>query len=162
MPCVRIFTVIGKHMLNYTKVALTLSFIIVSASPYSRAAPAPGECPQPRFTGNAPAEYLARSNPLPATPQNLHVGEQLYLGTEGNESCAICHGRQGDGKGELAKQYEPRPRNFACSKTVLGVPDGQLFWIVRFGSPGTAMPPHAKFSDDQIWQLVLHLRRLAK
>ena len=128
----------------------------------SSASPGIGECPQPRFTGKAPAEYLERVNPLDASPQNLSAGEKLYLGPPNNEYCAICHGRKGDGKGALARQYEPPPRNFACAKTVVDVPDGQLFWIIRFGSPDTAMPPHPKLSDEQIWQLVLHLRRLAK
>ena len=149
-------------MMNYNKIAAVFIIVMATALTQSKAASVAAECPQPRFTGKAPAEYLERSNPLPATPQNLRIGEQFYLGTDGNESCALCHGRQGDGRGELAKQYEPRPRNFTCAKTVLEVPDGQLFWIIRFGSPGTAMPPHAKFSDEQIWQLVLHLRRLAK
>ena len=54
------------------------------------------------------------------------------------------------------------PRNFACAATIKGVPDGQLFWIIKFGSPGTAMPPHAALKDEQIWQLILYLRQLAK
>ncbi len=134
----------------------------VAISTNAQGAPAPGECPQPRFTGSAPADYLARTNPLTATPQALKAGEQLFLGTADAEFCSICHGRKGDGKGALAKQYDPPPRNFACAKTVVDVPDGQLFWIIRFGSPETAMPPHRKLSDEQVWQLVLHLRQLAK
>ena len=43
-----------------------------------------------------------------------------------------------------------------------GIPDGQLFWIVRNGSPGTSMPDFRGLSDEQIWQLVLHLRTLAR
>ena len=48
------------------------------------------------------------------------------------------------------------------AKTVNDIPDGQMFWIIRFGTPAGAEPPHKDFSDEQIWQLVLHLRRLAK
>jgi hypothetical protein len=55
----------------------------------------------------------------------------------------------------------PRPRNFRCAVTINDVPDGQLFWIIRFGSPGTSMPPHRKFTDEQIWELVSYLRTLA-
>ena len=135
---------------------------IVATAVLSQVPAAIGECPQPRFTGKAPTEYLERNNPLPAISQNLKAGEQRYLGTVDNESCAICHGRKGDGKGALARQYDPPPRNFTCAKTVNDVPDGQLFWIIRYGSPGTSMPPHANLSDDQTWQLVLHLRNLAK
>ena len=128
----------------------------------ARAAPAIGECPQPRFTGKAPAQFYERINPLPATPEHLSAGERQYLGTPERESCALCHGRKGDGKGPLARQYDPPPRNFACAQTVVNVPDGQLFWIIRYGSPDTAMPPHTNLSDEQTWQLVHHLRKLAK
>ena len=128
----------------------------------AQASPAVGDCPQPRFTGKAPAPIYERSNPLPTTVEHLSAGERRYLGTPEHESCALCHGRKGDGKGALARQYDPPPRNFTCAKTINDVPDGQLFWIIRNGSPGTAMPPHANLSDEQTWQLVHHLRQLAK
>lgn len=157
-------TAIGETMplLRLVTAALAvLSGLVVTAA-LAQTTSVTGQCPQPRFTGKAPAEYLDRVNPLTATPENLRAGEQRFLGSADQEFCAICHGRKGDGKGALASQYDPPPRNFSCAKTVNGVPDGQLFWIIRFGSPGTAMPPHGKLSDEQIWQLVLHLRQLAK
>ena len=124
--------------------------------------PPPGECPQPRFTGKAPEDYLARTNPLAPDRETLKAASRLYLGKEGGIACAVCHGKKGDGKGKMASQFVPRPRNFACAETVNGIPDGQLFWIIRFGSPGTSMPPHPDFSDEQVWQLVLYLRQLAR
>jgi len=124
--------------------------------------PPPGECPQPRFTGKAPEEYYSRKNPFEANDRNLKAGERLYAGGKKSIGCAICHGKKGDGKGELASQFVPRPRNFACAQTVNDIPDGQLFWIIRFGSPGTSMPAHEELGDEQVWQLVLHLRKLAK
>ncbi|MBL8526040.1 MAG: cytochrome c [Betaproteobacteria bacterium] len=121
------------------------------------------DCPQPRFTGKAPDEYYNRKNPFSGTGNpDPRRAQAIFEGTSGSENCAICHGRKGDGRGELSRLYDPPPRNFACAQTVNGVPDGQLFWIIRFGSPGTSMPPHPGLSDDQIWQIVLHLRTLAK
>ena len=122
----------------------------------------PAQCPQPRFTGKAPDDHYDRPNPLQATEANLAAGEAAYLGDARRISCASCHGRNGDGKGPLSSQFDPPPRNFACADTVRGIPDGQLFWIIRFGSPGTSMQAHKKLDDEQIWQLVLHLRRLAR
>ena len=123
---------------------------------------APTNCPQPRFTGTAPEPWIAQSNPLTATDAALDAGALLYQDRKGQPQCAICHGKSGDGRGALSGQYDPPPRNFACAKTINGIADGQLFWIIRFGSPGTAMPPHPKLSDEQVWQLVLYLRQLAK
>jgi mono/diheme cytochrome c family protein len=122
----------------------------------------PGECPQPRFTGKAPDEYYSRTNPLSPAALDLRRAERLYRGRPDKISCASCHGVKGDGKGEMANMFDPPPRNFACARTVNDVPDGQLFWIIRFGSPGTSMPPHPGLSDDDIWQIVLYLRRLAR
>lgn len=119
-----------------------------------------GECPQPRFTGKAPDEYYLRKSPLEAP--DMQAGAQLFNGSGSDGGCTVCHGRRGDGKGPLARQYDPPPRNFACARTVNGVPDGQLVWIIRFGSPGTAMPPHPQFTDNDVWQLVAFLRTLAK
>jgi hypothetical protein len=58
--------------------------------------------------------------------------------------------------------FDPRPRNFQCAATVNGIPDGQLFWIIRYGSPGTSMPPHPKLGDEQVWGVVAYLRKLAR
>ena len=135
------------------------SFLVLSLT-IGHAQPPPGECPQPRFTGKAPDEYYNLVNPL--TGNSDKAAERLYLGKAGNFGCASCHGKKGDGKGPMAKQFDPRPRNFACAQTVNGIPDGQLFWIIRFGSPGTAMPSHPDFTDQQVWELVAYLRHLAK
>lgn len=143
--------------------AILISLPGLLAAPASAQAPAGGiDCPQPRFTGSAPEEYLSRQNPLQAETGPVQEGARLYQGTPGRISCATCHGVKGDGRGPLASQFNPPPRNFACAKTISGVPDGQLFWIIRFGSPGAAMPPHRNLSDEQIWQLVLYLRSLSK
>jgi len=137
-------------------------FMAAAISAVLPAGAAPAECPQPRFTGKAPDEYYTRANPMTAANADPKVGEAIFQGNAGPSNCAICHGVKGDGRGILASQYDPPPRNFSCAMTIKGVPDGQLFWIIRFGSPGTAMPPHPALKDEQIWQLVLYLRQLSK
>ena len=115
------------------------------------------ECPQPRFTGTAPPAIYQQVSPLEANRRNLRAGRELYEDLS-NPSCTVCHGEQGDGRGQLAGQFDPRPRNFACAATVEGIPDGQLFWIIQNGSPGTAMPSFGYLNDEEIWQLVIYLR----
>lgn len=123
---------------------------------------AAGKCPQPRQTPAAPAEFLQRQNPLPAERRNIRAGEALYRAyNDKTLSCTVCHGRRGNGRGPLAEQFTPPPRNFSCAATA-ALPDGQLFWIIRNGSPDTAMPAHPELSDEEIWQLVVYLREFAK
>jgi len=131
------------------------------ACPLALAAPPAAECPQPRFTGKASAEYLERTNPLPSDA-DTGAARRAYLGDGRGLACATCHGKEGDGRGPMASQFSPPPRNFRCAQTVNGIPDGQLFWIIRFGSPGTSMPPHPDFSDAEVWAMVAYLRKLAR
>ena len=94
--------------------------------------------------------------------EGLEEARRLYVGDSRKVSCATCHGAKGDGRGEMADQFDPRPRNVPCAQTVNGIPDGQLFWIIRTGSPGTSMPPHPALSDRQVWSIVNYLRQLAR
>jgi mono/diheme cytochrome c family protein len=151
-------------MANYRQQLVLLSMVSSAALAASAAEPRPtlGECPQPRFTGKAPDTYYRRQNPLSLSDGEMTQARQIFEGKAGRANCALCHGVTGNGKGPLATLYDPPPRNFACAQTVSGIPDGQLFWIIRFGSPGTGMPPNPQLDDRQIWQLVLYLRHLAK
>jgi mono/diheme cytochrome c family protein len=141
-------------------VTLALACLCGSTGTSSQTPPA-GQCPQPRFTGNAPDAIYALSNPLGHSPENIAAGRRLYE-KGAQPACHMCHGMKGDGRGPLAAQFDPPPRNFACAKTVNGIPDGQLFWIIQNGSPGTSMPSFHALREEQLWQLVLYLRELAK
>lgn len=120
-------------------------------------------CPQPRQTATAPADVAAQRNPLPPTWRTRRAGKALYHADNGNTpSCATCHGRRGDGDGVLAGQFTPPPRNFTCTAQLAPLSDGQLFWVIREGSPGTSMPAHPALSAEQAWQLVTYIRGFAE
>lgn len=121
-----------------------------------------GKCPQPRFTEQAPVAVYNLKNPLQNSVAVMNAGEELFMDTSAAVPCMQCHGSNGDGRGAMASMFDPPPRNFSCRKTVDGVPDGQLFWIIKNGSPGTSMPAFNKLSDEEIWQLVHYIRKLAK
>jgi mono/diheme cytochrome c family protein len=121
-----------------------------------------GICPQPRKTVTAPGEYLKLKNPLEATPQNILAGETLFQIDAKPSACRVCHGISGDGLGILFSRVKPKPRNFTCVYTMEELPDGQLFWIIQNGSPGTAMPSFSYLEDNQVWQLILYLRSFSK
>ena len=121
-----------------------------------------GICPQPRQTVKAPDEYLSRSNPVAVTQQNILAGKTLFHIDAKPTACKVCHGISGDGLGILFHRVEPKPRNFTCIHTMDDLPDGQLFWVIKNGSPGTAMPSFSYLADEQVWQLILYLRSFSK
>ncbi len=121
-----------------------------------------GVCPQPRNTQQAPSEFLAKANPLPASAEHTQAGKKLFMETAKPLACVNCHGQKGDGAGPIGAALVPPPRNFTCAATMNDIPDGQLFWIVNNGSTGTGMMPFPELSDREVWQLIHYLRSLAK
>jgi len=121
---------------------------------------ASGICPQNRKTKTAPGGYLRKTNPLVPTKENIQKGKNLFVKDTKPTACKLCHGIRGNGNGSLARGMEPPPRNFTCGKVMKDLLDGQLFWVIRNGSKGTAMPAHKfSLSKEQIWQLILYIRR---
>lgn len=123
-----------------------------TSTPSSTPPPSSAECPQPKFTGRAPDAIYNQRNPIAAL--DAKVGEKLYFDeAPGRYSCSTCHGRSGNGKGPMSSHFIPPPRNLACIR-IANIPEGQVFWTIKNGSPGTEMPAHKHFSDEQIWQIV--------
>lgn len=121
-----------------------------------------GECPQPRKTRSAPASLLKTANPH-TSPAAVQEGKELFHKTAKPFTCKTCHGVKGDGLGDPDFESTPKARNFTCKATMDSLSDGQLFWIIKRGSPSTAMFGFGgKLSDDDIWKLVSYLRTFAK
>ncbi len=121
-----------------------------------------GACVQPRKTAKAPEDFLSKTNPIPSSSGAIQGGKDLFLKTAQPVACVMCHGDQGDGKGLMGAALVPPPRNFTCGTMMRGIPDGQLFWIIKNGSQGTGMMSFATLPDEQVWQLIHYIRSLAK
>lgn len=119
-------------------------------------------CVQPRKTAKAPDSFLAMTNPFAASAEVLQAGKTLFQKSAKPAACAMCHGEKGDGKGMMGAALVPPPRNFTCNAMIKDIPDGQLFWIIKKGSPGTGMMSFSGLSDDKVWQLIHYIRSLAR
>ncbi|HEY7170451.1 MAG TPA: PQQ-dependent dehydrogenase, methanol/ethanol family [Vicinamibacterales bacterium] len=85
-------------------------------------------------------------NPLAADPSAVPAGRQLY-----DQTCQACHGPAGQGDRGPALDRPTLPH---------GDNDGDLFHTIRAGLPGTQMPPFARLTDNQVWQLVTYIRSI--
>ena len=103
----------------------------------------------------APDDAKKVKNPVPATPDNLAAGEQLF-----SDNCVLCHGEKGVGDGPGAKTIKIKPANFTDPK-VQAEPDGALFWKM---SNGRGPMPAWKdvLTDEERWKLVNYIRKLGK
>ena len=137
----------------------TAATVMLSGCHNSRTNPA-AQCPQPRVTPQAPEAVIAKSNPLPPDHYNMNRGKAVYHDTA-EPVCTSCHGKRGDGRGVLADRFAVPPRDFTCAATMHAVSDGQLYWIIRNGSPETNMPAYKQLDEEAIWQLVMYIRQFA-
>ena len=130
----------------------TLIFVLLmAASSYAR-----GICPQPRNTKAAPSHIAKMSIPANA---DAKAGKKIFQKTSKPMACKMCHGSKGEGDGKLGGALKPIPRNFACSDTMANVSPGQMFWIIKKGSPGTGMIAHGKtLKDKDIWNVIKYIR----
>ena len=116
---------------------------------------------RPRVPKNQIEAARAVTNPLPATPEMIAKGKTLF---EGKAFCRACHGP--DGKGILGPDIEPGslkgplPRNFTDKAWQARRTNGELFWILKNGSPGTDMGPFIPLvvTEEEAWQLILYVR----
>ena len=147
-----------KKIIIFLSVAfLAFGFSLVFADNPDKA-----QCPQKRTTPAAPKKYLEFKNPLELTAKRLKKGEVLYMAKAQPMQCLHCHGTRGDGTGELGLQANPRARNFTCMETMKNVSDGQMFWVIKNGIVGTAMPAYSDLADWQIWVLIHYVRQFGK
>ncbi|MFQ5444094.1 MAG: c-type cytochrome [Nitrospinales bacterium] len=121
-----------------------------------------GVCPQTRTIVQAPDSIDKLKNPLPASRENIDVGEGLYQTDAEPTACKVCHGENGNGIGMMAQGLAAMPRNFTCAETMKKVTDGQMYWVIKNGSPTGGMPPYKFLEENQIWQLIHYLRRFAQ
>lgn len=107
---------------------------------------------QPVVPADKLAEARALKNPLAHSPEVIEQGKAAYNGKGG---CVTCHGIDGDGKGPAAASMNPSPRNFQHHGFWRHRTEGEVFWTIKYGSPGTAMIAFGSvLSDNEIWSLI--------
>ena len=145
-----------------TIILISVVFLVSGYSPVFADKPDKARCPQARKTPAAPPNYLKLENPLEVNAKRLKKGEVLYMDKAKPMQCLHCHGARGDGTGELGLQANPPARNFTCLETMKNISDGQMFWAVKNGVKGTAMPAYSELADWEIWVLIHYVRQFGK
>lgn len=106
----------------------------------------------------------ARAAPAVATPSSLKWGKVFYEGL-----CAICHGKNGDGKGRFAGFLNPKPRDFTEGTFKFRTtPSGSLptdldlFRTITMGLKGTGMPSWFALPSEDRWALVHYIKTFSE
>ena len=122
-------------------------------------------CPKPNFTQDKTAsaepkmtpEDAAKKNPIAPTAEGLAEARKLY-----GFDCAMCHGKGGDGKGDLAQDMKLDLHDWRDPSTIEKVTDGELFWVISYGR-GKMVGGEADRSPEKMrWNLVNLVRSFGK
>ena len=110
---------------------------------------------KPAAESKISAEDAKKGNPVKPTPESLAKGKKTYA-----IDCAMCHGENGDGKGDLAADMK-NVTDFTAPDALKSRTDGELFSIMRKGK-GEMPPEGDRAKNDDIWNLVNYIRSLKK
>lgn len=114
---------------------------------------------QPRVPDDKLAEARAIESPLPVSDEVLEKGKALY---HGKGTCFNCHGKNGAGDGVAAMGLDPPPRNFRHHGFWRHRTEGEIFWVIKHGSPGTGMVGFGGvLTDEEIWSIIQYERSFA-
>lgn len=120
--------------------------------------------PRLNFTQEKPAstepamtpEDVAKKNPVPPTAESLAEARKFF-----GYNCAMCHGKSGDGKGDLAADMKLELRNWRDPASLEKQTDGELFWIISNGKG--KMPGNSDREKERMrWNYVNLVRSFAK
>lgn len=84
-------------------------------------------------------------------------GRILFL-----QHCALCHGVAGDGRGQRREGFVRPPRDFGSSPWRTATTPRRVFYAVKEGLPGTAMPAWKTLPDPELWDLTAYVLSIAK
>ena len=72
------------------------------------------------------------------------------------QNCQTCHGEFGRGDGPTGRVLRPRPADL--QQHVTQHTEGQLYWWISKGFPGTAMPAwEDSLSEDDRWNVLNYI-----
>jgi mono/diheme cytochrome c family protein len=108
---------------------------------------------QPRVPPELIEELQDMDNPYPASPERIELGKEIFFG---KGLCVTCHSNNGNGVALPGHS----PRDFTDKKWQEIRTDGEMMWVLRNGSPGTAMPVRVGrgINEEEGWSVIHYIR----
>ena len=132
---------------------------VASSAPYIagwQAAP-PQDPPQESAADQKiPPDEAKKENPVKADSGSIGQGRRFY-----ETQCKMCHGADGNGKGDLAEPMELKLRDYRDPEALKDFTDGELSYIILKGR-GKMPDQEGRVKQEQVWHLVNYIRSLAK
>jgi mono/diheme cytochrome c family protein len=143
--------------IGFRVVSLLAMFCVpLLAQEQKPAPPAADAAPAPATAWKMPPEAAKVANPVRPSAASLAAGKKQY-----GYDCAMCHGKDGDGKGDLAVDMKLKLPDYTDPAALKGMTDGELFYIIKNGKAD--MPSEGdRAKPEEIWNLVNYVRSFSK
>ena len=136
------------------RILIAAPLLLLCCSPASAQDQKPAAAPAADF--KIPPEAVKLPNPVKPTPESIAKGKKLY-----GFDCAMCHGKDGDGKGDLAADMKLNLLDYRSADSLKDKTDGELFYIIKNGK-GDMPAEGDRAKGDEGWNLVNYVRSFAK
>jgi mono/diheme cytochrome c family protein len=128
-------------------------FLVLSAVLLQAATPAPPAAPT---ASPIPWEAVNKVNPVKPSADSLARAKKIY-----GYECALCHGDDGGGAGDLAKNMKAKMPDFRDPTALKAKTDGELYYVIKNGK-GEMEGEGERVKPDDTWNLVNYLRSFSK
>jgi len=105
----------------------------------------------------APQEGASSKTSKAAANELVARGKKIY-----QVDCALCHGDNGNGKTDLAKDMQLNLSDFTDPKTLDGKTDDQLFDLIRKGKDKMPGEEAARAKNEEVKALIQYIRTFSK
>ena len=129
-------------------VLLTFGVALAQQKDNSQAESAPAPIPE---------ADVAKKNPVKPTAEGLAEARKLY-----KYHCAMCHGDNGDGKGDLAESMKLQLSDWRNPESIAKYTDGALFYIITNGRGKMVGGEGDRTKEEVRWNLVNLVRSFGK
>ncbi|HYL84641.1 MAG TPA: c-type cytochrome [Candidatus Angelobacter sp.] len=113
--------------------------------------------PQDKAEPKMTPEDVEKKNPIAPTAEGLAEARKLY-----GYDCAMCHGKQGDGKGDLAADMKLELHDWRDPASLEKMTDGELFFVISNGRGKMVGGEGDRSPEKMRWNLVNLVRSFAK
>jgi mono/diheme cytochrome c family protein len=104
----------------------------------------------------APTDVAGQVNPVKPTAVSQAFAKKMY-----GYDCAMCHGANGNGKGDLAVEQKLSLKDYTDPAALKDMSDGELFSIIKNGK-GQMTAEGDRLKSDDVWNMVILVRSFAK
>jgi mono/diheme cytochrome c family protein len=103
-----------------------------------------------------PPEAAHLTNPVKPTAESQVHAKKVY-----GYDCAMCHGPNGNGKGELVADMKFVMKDYTDPAALKDLSDGELFYIIKNGKD--QMPGEGdRAKPEDLWNMVILIRSFSK